>query len=231
MSFSTPIASTSQFGNGNTTTSAIDTTGADFLIVCLSYLTSSAPALSDSKSNSWTGLTISSSVSGSTKIFYSVPTSVGSGHTFTATTGNFFGTISAAAFSGALQSGPFDQENGANNSSTTTLATGSVTPSVANELIIASPMCTNGRTFTIDSSFSITTQANGGASDFSGGIAYLIQTSASAVNPTWTQSGSAAQMAAAIATFKAAGGGASVTYPELERGIRGLNRGLYPGAY
>jgi hypothetical protein len=86
------------------------------------------------------------------------------------------------------------------------LQTGSVTPSENNEVLIAGTGIEGtGRTATINSSFTITDGIAGdGATRMGGYAAYLIQTTATAVNPTWTYSGAVTRVAANIATFKAA---------------------------
>jgi hypothetical protein len=91
----------------------------------------------------------------------------------------------------------------------TALATGSVTPSAANELVVTAEGqgAAGGSPFTINLGFTITDQKAqvGGQAD-GGGLAYLIQTTATAVNPTWTGV-SNGNMVVTIATFKAAAAG------------------------
>ena len=92
-----------------------------------------------------------------------------------------------------------------------TIATGSVTPSQANELIIATACHDSIYTSTVNSSFTISDDNQGaGSAAYGSTMAYLIQGSAGAVNPIFAGEGSAHFWAAAIATFKAAAGGAPV---------------------
>jgi hypothetical protein len=58
-----------------------------------------------------------------------------------------------------------------------------------------------------------------------GAMAYLIQTTAAAVNPAWSRTNSRTS-AATIATFKPA---VAPMLTRLERGTRGLFRGMYTG--
>jgi poly(3-hydroxybutyrate) depolymerase len=98
------------------------------------------------------------------------------------------------------------------NGSSGTLATGSVTASVNNELYIAAAGFDQGSAApSIDSSFTITdTRFYVSGQSEGGSMAYYVQSTAGAINPTWTFSG-AFTNSAAIATFKpAAGGGGTV---------------------
>jgi hypothetical protein len=193
------------------TTGAIDTTGADLLILQLeSFLSATEPTVSDSKGNTWTPLTAyGTGVNTRTRIFYSVNPTVGSGHTFTATGLSTFPSIVASAWSGADTATPFDQENGATIAASSTSAqTGSVTPSEDGELIIAAwghDSATTG-TPSVNGGFTLLEAAPNNGQAFGIAQAYLIQTSAAAANPTLSWTGGTAG-STAIATFKAAAGG------------------------
>lgn len=197
------------------TTGAINTTGADFIAVVLAYYTvNPISGISDSKSNSFSPLTVqSTTASAAGRIFYIHNPAVGSGHTFSAGTTADYPSIEAAAFSGSLAS-PFDVENGANTNLATSLATGSITPGSANELVIAGISFDgnfSGSNPTIGGGFTITDATGAGSLNaFGGGLAYLIQTTATAANPTWTGAGAGGTAAAVIASFKAAASSSSV---------------------
>lgn len=187
------------------TTSAIDTTGGTILIAGLSgYSGGSAPVLTDSKNNGWTRLSVSSVTSNlQTFIYYSSNPVVGSGHTFTESATNSFPTLSVIALSGSTGL-PFDQETGSNSTgSSASFPTGSVTPTQDNELIVTVSNYEAVGTISINSGFTISNQINAPGASYTSALAYLIQTSAAAVNPTWSQSGSFAETTR-IATFKAA---------------------------
>lgn len=192
--------------NGGTT-GAIDTTGASFLVLAVGwYVGGTAPSVSDSKSNTWVPLTQQSfgGVS-SSRLYYSIAPTVGSGHTFTASGSSSYSSICVLAFSGSHAS-PYDQENGSGATSSTIQA-GSLTPSEDNCLVVAGVCPSDG-----SGNISI----NGGFTEYDiiwvignnegCGIGYLIQTTAAAANPTWTMDASSA-VTATIATFKAAAGG------------------------
>ncbi len=187
------------------TTAGLNTTGATLLVmVVANYNAVSPPAVSDSKGNTWVQRTTyggASSTSGaSATVFYSTTGLVGTGHTFTASAGgSTYPSICVLAFSGA--SPAYDVENG-NNGSTSPTATGSVTPSRNNSVLVTGIAC-NGNIggATIDSSFAITDEVNVSPGAAEGiAAAYKVQTTAAAENPKWTVSST--NLTAAIASFK-----------------------------
>lgn len=199
----TLIASGSGVGDPNATTSAIDTTGADLLIVAFSYYNAggAVATMSDSKSNTWTALTNRPGGFATTRIYYCRGGTVGSGHTFTLT-GNGGGqaAIGMMAWSGSNAT-PFDVQNGGTSTGSTSVQPGSVTPSQNNSLIVASHSALNGTSLGIDSGFTMQVNINKGGSNYPLSFSYLKQNTAAAVNPTisWT---TAADATAAIAVFK-----------------------------
>lgn len=213
---STPLAhlQANAGANASFTSPAIDTTGADLIVIAFaSYnaATTDITKITDSKGNTYTKLTdVSDSGLGGAEnsvIAYKYGPAVGSGHTFSVdTTGTnwWYCDIEVTAWSGAT-GGAFDQQNGG-TSSVAAIQTGSVTPTMGNELIIANVIGNAGAaTWTIDGGFTISDQVSAVASsNFGHACAYLVQTSAAAANPTWTYSVSTVQ-AATIATFKQRG--------------------------
>jgi hypothetical protein len=196
-----------QSGDGNSTTTAgLNTTGATLLVLSAAWVYSGSATISDSKGNTWTPLTGQvASPQCQVQLFYVVNPTVGTGHTFTVSGTTIFPAVTVTAWTGQAAS-PVDQQNG-NTATATTVATGSVTPSQSNELLIATTCHNNQYTSSINSSFTISDDENGMASFAYGNVmAYLVQGSASAVNPTFSGNGSSNTWAAAIATFKAAGG-------------------------
>lgn len=190
-------------GGNSVTTGSITTTGATLLVAVLTdYDAFSAGAISDSKGNTWTTLTTSNNVS-RCRIAYVANPTVGTGHTFTSTqSGEFQPALCVAAFSGVVTTSPFDQQNGTTFSGATTSSPGSVTPSAANELLIAGIGFDSSNTVSIGSGFTITNQVNSVPDAHIGAaLAYKIQTSATAENPAWSWS-SSSNGAVRIATFK-----------------------------
>jgi hypothetical protein len=201
----TLISNTSAAGTTETvTTGTIDTTGANLIVLGVSYNTGQTPVISDNKGNTYTALTAQAvSSNGTSRIYYCVSPAVGSGHTFSNTGAANYCSLCVGAFSGAKVAVPFDRQNGATNSSATTLATGAVMPNDNNELVVTHFMFSISATASIDGGFNISDQTNFGASNnYGGAMAYLIQTTATSANPTWTQNGSATGLAATIATFR-----------------------------
>lgn len=204
------IAHTIKGSNGSSvTTNAIDTTGANFIVLVLSSGNGgTAATISDSNSNTWTSLTVYADLFRSIAICYCYAPTVGSGHTFT---GSLAGknSMAVAAFDN-IASSPFDVENGnvgTTFGTNTPLPTGSVTPSQANSLLIAGLMVDdgNGADISIDSDFTISDSLKGSAVEGGGpscALAYKILTSSAVTNPSWTLSSNPAVADAAIAAFK-----------------------------
>jgi len=191
-------------GGNTAVTSAINTTGATLLVVGVSMLPATTTTVTDSKSNTWV-LTNNASNGVKTAQFYATSVSVGTGHTFTATnTTPGFPAIFVAAFATTNTSAPLDQHTANSPNGTTTVQPGSITPGSNNELVVTS-VCfngTSGNTLSIDSGFTITNQAQGiGGQSYGGGLAYIVQGGALAVNPTWTLSPSSIGLNATIASY------------------------------
>lgn len=184
------------------TTGAIDTTGANLLIIAMACDTAYSTTPTDSKGNTWTQLTSYTTAVVRVRIYYCIPTSVGTSHTFSAS-GSIAGYIMGAAFSGAASSSPADQQSGA-NSIASTLQPGSITPSEDNELIFSVlGFGAAGTPVSINSSFIELGEGDFVSGESYGcGFAYLIQTTAAAVNPTWTRTNSD-HLVVTQASFKA----------------------------
>ena len=210
------VANPSKSSAGPTfTTSGVNTTGADLLIVFITS-GSTTPSLSDSFSNTWTLIASITGSHGLSYLYYCSAPTVGAGHTFTTDKTNF-GTITVQAWSGSAAS-PLDQFSSFGTSTTTTVQPGSITPLSNNELIIcgsfsglvaiAEPTVDSGFTIPAGSGFAGVPGTNYGGE----ALAYLEQTSAAAVNPTWTYASNTGDGQAIIASFKgAAGGGGGAT--------------------
>jgi hypothetical protein len=194
------------------TTDGVDTTGADLIVVNVGWYSNgglnNTLAVSDSEGNTWTALTIRSTTNIACRLFYVYNPSVGAGHTFTANDGanSPYPSIEMMAFSGAAAA-PFDQQNGA-TATATSIATGSITPTEDNELVVAGLAHENNSAgaVSINGGFTALKVAYVGGNSQGSGLARLIQTTATAANPTWSITTSA-ESAAVIASFKAASGG------------------------
>lgn len=192
-------------GGTSATTSAINTTGANFIAVSLS----DAGTATDNMGNTYTYLTTHTGSAPSFRLAYCENPTVGSGHTFT-TTGSF-PCICVAVFSG-VATGSFDQQTGS-----ATGSPGAITPSFNNELLVTGCGLNSATAATINGGFTITDNAPyTPGQNYGGALAYLIQTTATVANPTWA-TGAVAN--SAMASFKAS---ATVT-PTNNAIIFGMN--------
>lgn len=199
-------------GTGSTvTSSAIDTTGATCIFIVQGWYSggSGISSFTDSNGNTWTARTTYSGGSFSAvRIMYCRLPTVGSGHTFSQTSAAGYGSFCVLAMDDDLEASPFDVENGGGAASVTTRQPGSVTPTQNGELcIVGSTFQPAGSTISIDGGYSIGVQETPQSGiSFGCGVAWLLQTTAAATNPTVTCS-SSGDLAACIATFKVTGGG------------------------
>lgn len=177
---------------GGSTTASIDTTGATLIVISATDFGSDFPLtnpVSDNKSNTWTTAYTSSRrscINGLSEqaYFYVIGGTVGTGHTFTYTSST--GSLEVTAFAGVLS---FDAVAGPTNpGANTTFQWGSLTPANAGSLVLSSALIVNSGGVTapsVNSSFIIIETAFDG-STFGGTLAYLIETTIVAANPTWT---------------------------------------------
>lgn len=143
-------------------------------------------------------------------IWYCESPTVGAAHNWTVSTQ--YGALSISVHSGTASSSSLDQHSGA-ATATTPAAPGSITPTTANQLVIAGfgeDTIGLSDTISVNGGFSTpnTIQGTGFAIE-PVSLSYLLQTSAAAANPSWTYANSNAA-AAVIASFKTSGG-SSVT--------------------
>lgn len=203
------VAGVTGAGANATTSGAIDTTGANLLVMVQSFYTGgSAPAASDSKSNTWTKLTEwGGAGTEACAIWYAKNATVGSGHTFTGGATGAFTAFSVFSFSGCDTTAPFDLENGSTTVTNTTVQSGAITPSANNYLVVAGTMNAGSVISSIDGGFSAIQKVDyAGGTNEGCGASYLIQTTATTANPTWTHSVST-HLIAVIASFKVSSGG------------------------
>ena len=198
--------------NGNNvTTDAIDTTGANLLIIGLATYAGSVTTVSDSKGNTWTALTQYGTSDSTVRLYYAENPTVGTGHTFSADEGAKYPAISVLAVKGAATSSVADQQNGGTVVISTTVQPGSVTPTEDNELVVTITCGYSGAPSAIDGGFALSSSVDyHSGQSMAGGLAYLIQGAAAATNPTWTWDASSV-IIASIATFRAESTGVSVT--------------------
>jgi hypothetical protein len=201
-------ASANAAGTGTATTSAVNTSGAALIVVSISWF-AGTPTLSDSAGNTWTALTTYGDTGNSAdycKLYYCVNPATSASHTFSVhSTATGYPVICVQAFSYSSGTPSLDAATGFNGTgtNTTTLQPGSLTPAGNNELLVtAATWNTHAITSTGVAGYTITNQAEQGSNGISGGLAYLIQSTGSAVNPTWSMSGIINSYSAAAAAFK-----------------------------
>jgi hypothetical protein len=179
------------------TTPAIDTTGADLIVIVQNFnLGNSSSTMVDSKSNTYT-LAIGTGTIPDTCVWYVQAPTVGTGHTFSGHSSTGFFDFSVQAWQGSRAS-PLDQIN--HGSGTGTATTGSITPTINKELLIAGVTTipgVGGTSNSIDSGFTV--NASG---EFWGTMAYFVQTTAAAINPTWSNTTGSTALETAIVSFK-----------------------------
>jgi hypothetical protein len=133
---------TTMTGIINSTSPAIDTTGAN-LLVAVSCTASQNPeprVMHDSKNNTWLASRQFPSMLTAGQVFYAENATTGTNHTFTfSTTTQNYGSFVIYAFTNAPTSMTLDFQNGKGISTpTSTSSAGAVVPTVNNALVIAS---------------------------------------------------------------------------------------------
>ena len=185
----------------------MNTTGADLIVVGINYHNSFIGGVSDSKGNTYTLIRTEAAGVGAyaaCRLYYATGVTVGTGHTFSTTAG--ISNIFVLAVSGArTTSTPLDQQNGANTAVSASVATGSITTSVADCLVFtvyggfnpggAPSMTSGGSGFTVPSGWSIATSTSE-----AGAASYKIESGTASENVTWTST-SSPHSAAIIASF------------------------------
>lgn len=197
-------------------TSEIDTTGADLLVAAVADYQVNGSIVTDNYGNTWlkdppTLYQDATSELEQCQLWYAKNAICGPHHVFYATeatpTLGSQPSIAVAAFRFSNTSAPFDTENGNSHDvpALTTIAPGSITPSEDRCLVItAMASDTAISTPGIDGGFTIIEHQSQVPEAYGISLAYLIQDSAAAANPTWDSGlGSAGGLTAVIASFKA----------------------------
>jgi hypothetical protein len=199
-------------GGADATTSAISTTGATLIVVGIENI-SNGVNVTDSASNTWTfGTLFNASSSRKGQMAYCVNPTTSGTHTFSllAAGGAFYPVLTVAAFSNT-PAGAFVSEATAAEtvSAGTTVQVGSsITPANANNLLVTFVGGDAFATISVDSGFTTTdTSGKVGGTFQGGGLAYIIQTAATAKQPTWTVGSNDATIMALMMEFKENGGG------------------------
>jgi hypothetical protein len=179
-------------GGDGFTTGSINTTGANLIVAVKVWYGATEPALSDSNTNSYTAAgAAQSDLPGDRKVrhYYVYGGTVGSGHTFTLGGTAHYGSLAVMAFSG-MASSPVDQNNGDEETSWTTLPSGSITPTQANTVSVTGLMYDSGSGavteptgYTAGPEVAVSSGAHVGVS-----AAWKILSATTTINPDWTAS-------------------------------------------
>jgi hypothetical protein len=191
--------------NGSSvTTPAINMTGATVILLAYSCApgVSCSGTVTDSGSNTWTYIT-GGYLNAGNVTDYAISPNTSASQTFTVTLpASSIPSICVEGFNGGTGV-ILDKNNVLYTASSSTAHTGSITPTLNNELIVSFVSSSNVSPSSIDSSFTI---PSGGTTTLtvnaqSLGEAYYIQSTAGATNPTWTMTGSG-NNTATIASFE-----------------------------
>ena len=175
------------------TTPTMNTTAANYIKVFVpDYQPIAVCLVTDSKANTWI---LDTSVNDGTltrgRTFHCAPCIVGGAHSFTIGSGcgtATFPSIIVGAWSGVSTSSSEGVRTGAGLASATSGQGGSITPGQANSLVITC-VSENGTTTapTIPSGYtSVATVGQVASQHLGGGMAYKLQTTPAAENPTWS---------------------------------------------
>ncbi len=190
-------AATTSSATTTAASSTWDTTGADFIVCHVSSEYTNAPTITDFYMNTWHVISFTGNVQTGTEqsnIIYAYNATVGASEVITATTAaNGYPAFDCDAFSGMdLTSAVLDQNIAANSGSGNSLATGPLTPANAGSVIITGLASEFSSAPSVDSS--ILPSGTGSyilfhalvGNNYAEAEGYKIQTSAAAINVTWT---------------------------------------------
>jgi hypothetical protein len=195
-------------GSSGCTTSAINTSGADLIVIAITGYTGGTATVTDSKGNTWTARTkyVDNATNASTRLYYCANPTVGSGHTFTLSGNDVYGRINVAAFSGGHAS-PYDTETGRDQPGAGGVGTsGAVTPSVNGSLLIATHASLSANVdFNTSPAFTeLDNHTAVGGQSYSTGFAYYIQPTAGSINSGWSWTDSGGRTVLSLTAFKPA---------------------------
>lgn len=177
--------------------SSVDSTGANLAVLQIAYLAAGpTPTIADthtgcaSPCNTWTVVTGSVQTDGvvTGAMYHADNFSGGTSEVITVTGTGIFSSGVAEFFS-SLATSSLDV-TASTHGNASTLQAGSVNPSNANSLIVAGTAHTNSSPTTIDSGFSTPLDVAPSGSGYGSALAYIIETTIVAKNPTWTYNSS-----------------------------------------
>src|SRR5436190_5409787 len=190
------------------TSSAFDTTGANFILVSYSSGATSLETLTDSKGNTWTAMTASTASGRQHRFYYAFNATVGTGHTFTITGTATYPSLAITWYSGVQSaSDPLDQQ-ARNGQVAPSVTAGPITPTVDGCLIATGFHHADGvntRTLTGGCTMVLDETSTTFGSD-NGSYGHLVsQTTAAAISANWSTTNTVLTEST-IASFKPATG-------------------------
>jgi hypothetical protein len=190
------VATTGIAGNGavtSITTGSADTSTTPATLLVMFIVSEQTPTPSDNQSNTWTSVGTSYSNFGKTiYCYYALAGSkISTTHTFTVTSASGKISCTVLAFTNTASASPLDAngpQGAADAFGTTIQAAGSFTPASANDVVCSAVYHDTNNTVTLDDgTFTYASAGFGNPGDgLSMRAAYVVQTTATAVNPTWT---------------------------------------------
>lgn len=198
------------------TSAAINTTGATLLVVSVGHF--GTLTVSDSKGNTWLGLTARDSSGAIGRLFYCLGAMVGAGHTFTISGSGIYAAATIHAFGGV---GSYHSESGTISGGTSPVASGTVTPPVDGAVIVTALSAGGGNAVATiaPAGFTITTNLGAPGVTLYQAAGYLLQSTAAAINPTWSWSDTKNSLAVVSAVFLPAGPPLAGAPVEVQSGI------------
>lgn len=199
------------------TTAAIDTTGADLIIVACGTYSATPGLLSDSAGNTWTYLNqIGGASQGDFRFAFCKAPITSAAHTFSSAKSGYQ-SIAVAAFSGTGgASVVVDQQAGStagdNSTGTTSYPPGNISPVQDGELLVTALVSGGSGTPTTPSGFTLIDYiqwVNGVNMGIA--LAWQVQGAKATVNPTWTTPSNWPNTVPVVASFEVASGGASAS--------------------
>jgi hypothetical protein len=197
------------------TSSAINTTGASLIVIGLAWYGPNAASLTptDSQSNTYTAAASTKQVTTSPylELYYKYSPSTSSSHTFTAGGVNVtYPLMFVFAFNGTTGASVDQGTNFGNAGSASSIQPNPITPLHNNEIIVSlvgvNTQPTSNGAISIDSGFTQPDASVGynisTAGHYGGSMAYLVQTTAAAINPTWSWTPAASGLGANIGSFQ-----------------------------
>lgn len=181
--------------NGGTTSSTIDTTGADLLILAVcTWSASGAETINDSQANAWTLLHNDSQGTPELHWYYCISPNTNAAHDFTCLGTNTYPVIAVSAYTGTGVIS-YDQKSTAKGSGTLTIVPGSLTAGEDDCLHVCCQGHDDTNLATVDTGFTEREDVGYSAGVAMGiQLADLILSSAAAKSPTMTGGATAARI-------------------------------------